>query len=178
MDIFEMLVLGVEAGIALAGFAGIIATFQFGGAKGIRRADAVGLTIVVRDSLMPAAACSLVMLLFAFQISESTTWTLGSLWVSTATLYAMYSSSRLLRHDFERKSFLLVWVSVYGLAALSMLANILNAVDVVFHREAGPVLMGIVLGLGNSAYTFSRLLLTPIWRMVRATEAAASEVPA
>ena len=40
MDVFEMLVLGVEAGFALAGFAGILATLQFVGAKQIHRADA------------------------------------------------------------------------------------------------------------------------------------------
>ena len=178
MVIFEMLVLGVEAGIALAGFAGIIATFQFGGEKGVRRPDAVGVTMIVRDALQSTAACSLVMLLFAFQISESTTWTLGSIFVSVVLSYNIYSSSRLLRHDFKRKSFLLVLVIGYAVAAFGVLANILNAADVVFHREAGPVLMGIVLMLSSSAYSFSRLLLLPIWRMVRSMETAAFEVQA
>ena len=41
-----MLVLGVEAVFALAGFAGIIATFQFAEAKQIRRADAMGASRV------------------------------------------------------------------------------------------------------------------------------------
>jgi uncharacterized membrane protein YsdA (DUF1294 family) len=177
MEVFEMLVLGVDAGIALAGFAGIIATFQFGGAKGIRRADAVGLTAVVSDALLSAALCSLAMLLLAFQISESTTWMLGSLFASATMLYAIYSASRLLRHAFTRKSFLLVWVSVCAVTTLIVLANILNAADVVFHREAGPVLMAVMFGLSLSAYSFSRLLLLPVWRMVRSIEAAASEVP-
>jgi len=118
------------------------------------------------------------MLLFAFQISESTTWTLGSIFVSVVLSYNIYSSSRLLRHDFKRKSFLLVLVIGYAVAAFGVLANILNAADVVFHREAGPVLMGIVLMLSSSAYSFSRLLLLPIWRMVRSMETAAFEVQA
>lgn len=178
MEVFDMLVLGVEAGIALAGFAGIIATFQFGGAKGFRRADAVGLTIVVRDSLMSTALCSFVMLLLAFQISESTIWMLGSLLASILMSHAIYSTTRLLRHDFKRKSFLVIWVSINALAALGVLANILNAADVVFHRESGPVFMAAVVGLSNAAYSFSRLLLLPVWRAVRSAEAAASEVPA
>ena len=172
MEIFDMLVLGVEAGIALAGFAGIIATFQFGGAKVMRRTDAVGLTMVVRDALTSAAVCSLAMLLFAFQIGESTTWTLSSLLVSTLLLYSIYSSTRLLRHAFKRKSFLLLWAFGNAMVVLVVLANILNAADVVFHREPGPVLMGVVVGLGSSAYSFSRLLLLPVWRMVRLQEAA------
>ena len=178
MDIFEMLVLGVEAGIALAGFAGIIATFQFGGGKGIRRGDAVGLTMVVRDSLASAAICTLVMLLFSFQVSESTIWTLSSLFTSTLMLYTFYSTARLVRHSFKRKSFLLFWLSGNVLLLLIVLANILNAADVVFHREPGPVLMAAMFGLSLSAYSFSRLLLLPVWRAVRLTEAAASEVPA
>ena len=177
MEVLDMLVLGVEAGVALAGFAGIIATFQFGGAKGIRRADAVGLTMVVRDSLTSAGLCSVAMLLFAFQISESTTWALTSLLACTILLYCGYSTARLLRHDFKRKSFLLIWFSGNAVTAIVLLANILNVAEVVFHREPGPVLMAVVLGLSLSAYSFSRLLLLPVWRMVRSTEAAASEVP-
>ena len=65
MEIFDMLVLGVEAGIALAGFAGIIATFQFGGAEELRRADAVGLSMILQWSFFAVAVCSLVMILIA-----------------------------------------------------------------------------------------------------------------
>lgn len=177
MEVFEMLVLGVEAGIALAGFAGIIATFQFGDSKEIRRGDAVGLTMVVRDSLTSAAICSLAMLLFAFQISEPTTWMLGSLLASAIITYGIYSNYRLVRHSFKRKSFLLFWAFGNAVGALIVLANILNAAEVVFHREPGPLLMAVVLGLSLSAYSFSRLLLLPVWRAVRSTERAASEVP-
>ena len=173
-----MLVLGVEAGIALAGFAGIIATFQFGGSKEIRRGDAVGLTMVVRDSLTSAAICSLAMLLFAFQVSESTTWMLTSILASTTILYSFYSTARLVRHSFRRKSFLLIWAFGNAVAALVLLANILNVAEIFFHREPGPVFMAVVLGLSLSAYSFSRLLLLPVWRAVRSTERAVSEVPA
>ncbi|MEH6516945.1 MAG: hypothetical protein V7742_09695 [Halioglobus sp.] len=178
MEIFDVLVLGVEAGIALAGFAGIIATFQFGGAKGIRRGDAVGLTMVVRDSLTAAAVCSLAMLLLAFQISESATWALTSLFASAVILYGIYSNARLVRHSFKRKSFLLFWAFGNAVGALVVLANILNAADVVFHREPGPALMAATLGMSLSAYSFSRLLLLPIWRAVRSAEAATSQAPA
>lgn len=178
MEVSDMLVLGVEAGVALAGFAGIIANFQFGGAKRIRRGDAVGLTMVVRDSLTSAAICSLAMLLFAFQVSESTTWALTSLLASSTILYGFYSTARLVRHSFKRKSFLLFWAFGNAVTALVLLANILNAADVIFHREPGPALMAATLGLSLSAYSFSRLLLLPVWRAVRSAEAAASQAPA
>ena len=142
----------------------------------MRRGYAVGLTMVVRDSLNSAAICALVMLLFAFQLSQSTIWTLGSLLACALLLYCTYSTIRLVRLFFKKKSFLLFWLSGNALAVLVALANILTAADVVFHREPGPILMAAIYGLSLAAYSFSRLLLLPVWRMVRSMEAAASEV--
>ena len=47
MEVFDVLILGAELSMALAGFAGIIATFQFRDTEKIRRADVVGLSIIV-----------------------------------------------------------------------------------------------------------------------------------
>ncbi|MEJ2089938.1 MAG: hypothetical protein P8Y69_15970 [Gammaproteobacteria bacterium] len=55
-------------------------------------------------------------------------------------------------------------------AALFVAINLLNAFDVVFHREPGPYLAAITWGLGLAAYMFVRLLLHPLWRRVREQE--------
>ena len=47
----------------------------------------------------------------------------------------------------------------------------MNMVGIVFEQESGPVLAGVVVGLGAAANLFSRLLLTPIRDMVREQEA-------
>ena len=47
VDVFDLLMVGVEASIALAGFAGVIATYQINDVTRIRRGAVVGLTAIV-----------------------------------------------------------------------------------------------------------------------------------
>lgn len=178
MEIFDMLVLGVEAGIALAGFAGIIATFQFGGAEELRRADAVGLSMILQWSFFAVAVCSLVMLLIAFQVSESTIWAISSVFVCFVSAYPAIAANKLFQLSKRKKSFRFLIIFVEMITLILIFANLLNAADVVFHREPGPVLTVVVFGLGLSAFSFTRLLLIPAWRTVYASEAAASDVSA
>ena len=78
MESLDILVLGVEASIALAGFAGIIATFQFTGDKDTRRGDAVGLTMILQFSLLTSLICSIAILLYSFDLKETTLWAICS----------------------------------------------------------------------------------------------------
>lgn len=178
MEIFDMLVLGVEAGFTLAGFAGIIATFQFVGARKIHRADAMGLTLIVKDSFMAAAVCSLVMLLVALEISESRTWALASLFTAIISLFSLYSGYRTMRSALRNVTLRRQFIAVVAISLLIVLANILNAADIMFHRTPGPILVTVVFLLTLAAHSFTRLLLLPVWRTVRSAEAAAPEVPA
>ena len=61
-------------------------------------------------------------------------------------------------------------VQVPALVLISI--NVMNASDIIFHKEAGPVIAGIVWALIIAAFMFSRLLLRPIWSNVRRQEAA------
>lgn len=177
MEIFDMLVLGVEAGFALAGFAGIIATFQFVGAKQIHRADAMGLTLIVKDSFMAAALCALAMLLLALEIGESNTWGLASLFTALISMLSLYSGVfRIMRRALKNKSLRRQFIVVVALSLLLILANFLNAADILFHRTPGPVLVTVVFMLCLAAHSFTRLLLLPIWKTVRLTEARESGV--
>ena len=62
MDIFEMLQLGIEASIALAGFAGVIATYQTGEGNRLRRGNVAAVTVITRCSLLVGFACAMVIL--------------------------------------------------------------------------------------------------------------------
>jgi hypothetical protein len=53
-----------------------------------------------------------------------------------------------------------------------ILMNTMNALDLFFHRESGPVIAAIIWALSITGFMFSRLLLLPVWRSVREHDAA------
>jgi len=71
VEVFDVLILGAELSMALAGFAGIIATFQFRDTEKIRRADVVGLSIIVVYSLLAALQCAVILILNVIESSEA-----------------------------------------------------------------------------------------------------------
>jgi len=60
---------------------------------------------------------------------------------------------------------------IQGVAALITFSLILNVADLVFHREPGPFIAGILYALSVVGYMFLRLLLRPLWRAVHEQEA-------
>jgi len=172
MESLDILILGVEASIALAGFAGIIATFQFGGAKETRRADAVGLTMILQFSLLAALMSSIPILLYTFDVDEKTLWEVCS--VVAVIMYAggIYVQNDNLKGAVRTASFKRMVLLLQAPGVVLILINVLNASDIFFHREAGPVIAGIVWALTLAGFMFSRLLLRPVWRNVRIQETA------
>jgi uncharacterized membrane protein len=172
MESLDILILGVEASIALAGFAGIIATFQFGGEKETRRGDAVGLTMILQMSLLAAMLCSLAILLNSFSIKESTLWVICSVVVACMHIFYTLVLLKRTRGVDKTKNFRELTLILFAPSLFLMLINLMNASDFLFHREAGPVVASIVYALSLAGFMFSRLLLRPIWRNVRTQEAA------
>ena len=165
--------LGVEAAIALAGFAGIIATFQFAGAKETRRAEAVGLTMILQFSLLAALMCSIPLLLNSFGIAQTVVWAISSLLTAFIYIGSIYNQIRSARRAIRTLSgvrFLLMLL-LPGLCITVI--NFMNTLNIFFHREPGPVIAGILWGLTVASLMFSRLLLRPVWRSVRTYEEAA-----
>lgn len=171
MESLDILILGVEASFALAGFAGIIATFQFGDGKAVRRGDAAGLSVIVQFSLLSGLGCSIPLLLYSFGMKEATLWTISS--VVGAILF-LGGGSVMLRNMWGvrgRSSFQWFNLSALAISFLCLLVHVMNIFGIVFHREAGPTILGAVWALSLSGYMFYRLLLRPIWRSVRHQEA-------
>ena len=171
MESLDILILAIEASVAFAGFAGIIATFQFGETKKVTRADAVGLTMILQFSLLAALIASIPLLLHSFGVTTTTMWAVTS--ASTAIVYAgaQYSqATELGKSTFKSKSFprIIRVVRFIGYGVISI--NILNFLDVFFHRESGPVITALIWALAITGFSFSRLLLAPIWRRVRLQE--------
>jgi hypothetical protein len=172
MESLDILIVGVEASIALAGFSGIIATFQFAGAREPRRVDAVGLTAILQLSLVSALACAIPLLLYTFGVKETTLWAICSVLAVIMYVGGVYAVTRNMRGVFRSKPFGGLIVTVHCLSFGFIVVNVMNASDIFFHREAGPVIANIVWTLSFVGYMFTRLLLRPIWRSVRIQEAA------
>jgi hypothetical protein len=172
MESLDTLILGVEASVAFAGFAGIIASFQFGEGKLVRRADAVRLTMIVQFSLLAALASSIPLLLNSFGVKDTTLWTITSVVVAIAFVGGQFAQHKNLGKAVKITAFkrFVIIVQCVGVGMISI--NTMNALDLFFHRESGPVIAGIVWALSITGFMFSRLLLLPIWRRVRAQEAA------
>lgn len=172
MESLDILILGVEASIALAGFAGIIATFQFGGTRKIRRGDAIGLTIILQFSLLSALMCSFAILLNAFGIKESTLWAICSVVVACIQSWACYDGFKKSQGVKKTANLVMVTAVLQMPSVFLIIVNLMNASNIFFHREAGPVIASIVMALCFAGFMFSRLLLRPVWRNVREQEAA------
>ncbi len=172
MESLDLLILAVEASIALAGFAGIIATFQFTGEKEVRRVDAVGLTLILQTSLLAALTPAIAILLYSFDIRETTLWAICSVSAALSYVLPTFTINNSLKGAVRAASFkrLVVVLQIPALVLVSI--NVMNASGIFFLREAGPVIAAIVWPLCLAGFMFSRLLLRPVWRNVRIQEAA------
>lgn len=172
MESTDLLLVGAEISVAFAGFAGIIATFQFSEAKRVKRGDVVGLTMIVQMSLNCALLSALPLLLSTFKLEATTIWTICSLYGGTYTVYSMQSIYRNMRGATRKRSLRLLFNSFQTVFASVAVVQFLNASNLIFHREPGPYIAGIVIGLGLVGYMFGRLLLRPLWIAVSEQEAA------
>ncbi len=176
MEVFDILLVGVEVSIALAGFAGVIATYQINDVTRVRRSVVGALTVIVQFSLLAALSCTIPLVLYTFGVKGVTLWLITSVVGVIFTAWGAYGSARSMKGALAKKSSRLLFLLFQGLGALVALALILNAMDLVFHREPGPIVAGIIYALSVAGYMFSRLLLLPLWRIVREQEAANSRV--
>jgi hypothetical protein len=172
MEQLDILILGVEASVAFAGFAGIVATFQFSGEKETRRGDAVGLTMILQFSLLAALVCSVAILLYSFDVKEATLWTICSVLSLVVQTWGLRATLLSMRGIDGGKPFVRFTAILQFPTLILMLIHVMNASDVYFHREGGPIIASVVYTLCMSGFMFSRLLLIPIWRNVRRQEAA------
>ncbi len=171
MDASELLLVGIEVSVAFAGFAGVIATFQFRDAVKIDRGNVVGLTMIVSFGLWCAFFSTLPLILSIFEIEPETIWVIcsgiGAIYMS----YAIYFIHKSMQGAVASLTTRLLFGTFQGIAALSVISMILNASDSVFHKEPGPYLASICYGLFLVGYMFVRLLLRPLWKTIRAQEA-------
>ena len=176
MEVFDILLVCIEVSIALAGFAGVIATYQINNVTRIRRGTVAALSVIVQFSLLAALACVIPLLLHTFGVQGETLWVICSGAGAILVAIMAYSSASSMKGAITKTSSRVLYQLLQGFGALFILANILNAFDLAFHREPGPIIAGIVYALIVAGIMFSRLLLLPLWRIVREQEDANSRV--
>jgi hypothetical protein len=171
MDKVEQLLILTQVAIAVAGFAGIIGTFQFKEGEKIRRGDVIGLEIVVNVGLMSAFYSTLPLILINFKIDDSIVWAICS--GMTCIVYTIYHIGFVIRlknfKSFKTINKLMVY-SLFTVSFIIVSINFLNACNLVFKREFGPFYIALIYSLGSVCYMFSRLLIRPIWRTIRKQE--------
>lgn len=170
MESSDFLLLGIEVSVAFAGFAGIVATFQFRDRTKVKRGDIVGLTMIVQNSLLVAFSCALPLILHIFGLDDRTVWLVASVWATVIGALGMYVVDKNMRGAVSRKSQKLFIGSMQALAAATVLMSFLNAADIIFHRVPGPYFVGIILHLGMVGHLFARLLLRPLWHSLHLRE--------
>ncbi len=175
MENADQLLTFTQVAVAVAGFAGIIGTFQFKEGERIRRGDVVGLAVVVNMGLLSAFYSTLPLLLASFGMNDSSVWAISS--GMTCVIYTYFSIDIALRlknfKTFKAVNKLVIYL-LYLISTVIIGINFLNASDVIFKREFGPYYVSLIYSLGLVCYMFSRLLLRPIWRTLREQEAEES----
>jgi len=171
MDKAEQLLILTQVAIAVAGFAGIIGTFQFKEGERIRRGDVIGLAIVVNVGLMSAFYSTLPLIFINFGISDSIVWGICS--GLACVIYTIaFSYFAIINKNFQSYKTInkLMVYSLYLVALIIVIINFLNACNIFFKREFGPFYISLIYSIGSVCYMFSRLLLRPIWRTIRKQE--------
>mgnify|MGYP006971437467 CR=1 FL=1 len=128
--------------------------------------------MILQFSLLSALTCSVAIVLHSFDFKEATTWAICSGLCVVLQALGLRGVIQTMRGVEMTKSFRRLAVVLQIPTLIMILVNIMNASDIYFHREAGPVIATAVYALSIAAFMFSRLLLIPVWRNVRIQEAA------
>lgn len=81
-----------------------------------------------------------------------------------------YSIARSTKGATYTRSSRFLYLALQSLGGVIVIALVLNAMGLIFDREPGPFVAGAVYGLSLAGVMFSRLLLMPLWQIVRELE--------
>ena len=172
MDAANQLLTLAEISIALAGFSGIIATFQFEQKAFISRGHVLSLSLIVLTSLAAAFCSVLPLALLNFGFEEPVVWSISSFVGGSFWLSGLIYTVRNMRLETVTLPNRILFGCFLTLVAVASVANFLNTFGVIFDQEFAPYFAAFLFGFCLVLYNFSRLLLHPLWRVVHKREAA------
>lgn len=171
MDATNQLLTLAEISIALAGFSGIIATFQFQQKAHLSRGQVLSLSVIVIISLAAAFCSVLPLALLNFGFEERAVWSISSFLGGVFWLLGLIFTIRNIRLDAVALTTRILIGFFLALVAVASMANFLNTFGIIFDQEFGPYFAAFLYGFLLVLYNFSRLLLHPLWKVVRRQEA-------
>lgn len=156
-----------EISVALAGFAGIVATFQFREGDTPSAGKIVGLTIMVNMGLSAGMFAFLPLLLFSITSNDAIVWFVASYSLAIYMCYMMFFVQKNMHGNVRRTRVRLLFSTYQIISGLLIVLLLLNGANVGVDRGLGPYLLTLMYGLYMVGTNFMRLLLTPLWKRYR-----------
>ena len=176
MDHSDQLLTFAELAIALAGFSGIIATYQFKQEEHVSRGRVIGLSMIVNISLLAALFSVLPLALLNFGFAERSVWAISSglagiIWIAF-TIYIGHNMSTYR----VKKPVRILFSFLFFISAVASVILLLNAFGIILNQDYAPYFAAFLLAFFMVCFNFSRLLMHPLWTALREHEAARAAV--
>jgi hypothetical protein len=152
-----------DIAVTLSGFSGLIITFQQNPDLKAGSADLVGVTMILGMGLGVAFFAYLPIVFFSFGLSEYTVWLASSL---LAVIYTFYFTNFIrvnLLKRVKKTSARLIFKVMITLGFLMPVALLINAMGQLSIPRSSIYIAVLFLALVMGGYSFSRLLLYPLW---------------
>ncbi len=170
MDEINQLLTIAEISVALAGFAGIIATFQFRQPGAIKRGHVLALSMIVNISLVGALFAVLPLIFLNYGIAEQQVWAICSALVAaniSTFMFFIWKNTQLKSVAPSTRS---AYIFFFVLAAIIVVLNSMNAMGLVIDRQFGTYFLSFVFCFFLVGFNFTRLLMLPLWKVIRQQE--------
>ncbi|MEH6586241.1 MAG: hypothetical protein V7720_06765 [Halioglobus sp.] len=158
-----------EISVALAGFAGIVATFQFREGDAPSAGKIVSLTIIVNMGLSAGMFAFLPLLLFSMTSNEAFVWFVSSYSLAMYMCYMMFFVQKNMHGKVRRHRVRVLFSTYQVISGLLIVLLLLNGANIGVERGLGPYLLTLLYGLYMVGTNFIRLLLSPLWKRYRET---------
>jgi hypothetical protein len=172
MNEVDQLLTIAEVSVALAGFAGIVATFQFRQQVKVNQGHVLALSLIVNISLVGAFFAVLPLVFLNYGMPELKVWTLCSGLMGVNISMFMIFIWRTQRVNSLPRVVKLVYLLFFGAAFAVVLANFMNAGGLIVDHQFGTYFISFVYCFFLVGYNFSRLLMLPLWKQIRIQELA------
>jgi len=167
VDQLDQLLTIAEISVALAGFAGVVATFQFRQNNRVTRGQAISLSMIVNISLVGAFFAALPIGLINAGLDEPRVWSVSSLLMGiNQFLFAAYlyrNSALGSLGPLVRKLYVLFFIISTGIG----ISLLMNGLGLIFNKVFAPIFFTFLFNFALVGFTFSRLLMYPLWKSVR-----------
>lgn len=164
MNSVDQLLAIAEIALTLAGFAGIIATFQFKNNQTISGGRVLSLSLIVHISLVGTFFAVLPIALMNFGMPEKSIWAacsaLMALNIATFIIYIWRNTDTNHLGPVVR----LFYSAAFLGAILMVTLNLMNCASIVVDRDYAVYFVNFLFCLFLVGFYFSRLLLYPLWK--------------